>query len=89
MLKIDRLSLTLPRGFENRAEAIAQRIAADLADTSREALPAQPGGAATHIARLAPSAVTALPSASDAEVARRITVAIRQQLANASPGGSR
>lgn len=73
MITIDRLKLTLPPGFEARADALARRIAEELA-----ALPAD-GPLSRKRLTVPPLALE--PGLSDREMARRVAGAIRGQLA--------
>ncbi len=66
MLKIDRLRLTLPAGFEGRARSIARRLAEELA----RPLPA--GASGQRLARLEIPPLTVGPEAGDRQIARRL-----------------
>jgi len=68
MIKIDRLSLRLPQGFESRANAIAHRIATGL---ERH----QPGASA-DIDRLETPPVSVFPHEGDEAVAQKAVAAI-------------
>lgn len=70
-VRIDRLSLRLPAGFEARAAAIGRLVAADLAQVLRERRP--PAGWAPG-----PVHVQASPSDPDAAVARRIAAGVAE-----------
>ena len=75
MITIDRLRLTLPAGFEGRADAVARRVARELAD-----LPELPPTASRRLARLTLPPLTLDPALGDGIVARRIATALHERL---------
>jgi hypothetical protein len=79
MISIDRLRLTLPAGFEGRADAVARRVAEELASL--------PQTDSRRLTRLILPPMTLDPRLGDGEIARRIANAIHQQLAVADAGG--
>lgn len=78
MIAIDRLRLTLPAGFEGRADAVARRVAEELAGL--------PPRDSRRLARLTLPPLTLDPGLGDGEIARRIADAIHGQLT--APDGS-
>lgn len=72
MLSIDRLRLTLPPGFADRADAVARLVADELA--------ALPLAGDRTLARLAVPPVAVPPGGSDREVAGRVARAIHGAL---------
>jgi hypothetical protein len=72
MIAVDRLRISLPAGFERRAERIARLVAGELA--------ALPVGASASLDRLAVPAVDLAHGASDAQVAGSIARAIGAHL---------
>ena len=77
MLKIDRLRLSLPAGFETRADRIARLVADELA-----ALPLQ-GDA--NLDRLALPTVEVGPRATDRQVASSIASSMASHLGGTKP----
>lgn len=78
MLKIDRLRLSLPAGFEARAGRIGRMVAERLAD-----VPPQSGVA---LERLVPPPVEVTCVLSDREVAERVAAAVHGQLGRVVAG---
>lgn len=72
MLKIDRLRLSLPAGYESRADRIARLVADELAGLQLQ------GDA--HFDRLTLPAVEVGPRATDRQVAGAVTRAMASQL---------
>ena len=72
MLKIDRLRLSLPPGYEARAERIARLVADELASL--------PGQGDAHLERLALPTVEVGPRATDRQVAGAIAGAMGSHL---------
>jgi hypothetical protein len=81
MLKIDRLRLSLPAGYEPRAKRIAALVAAELADR----LPA--GAGELRVDRLVLPAVNVAHGASDRQVAGAVASAIAGGLSSKPRGG--
>lgn len=79
MISIDRLRLTLPAGFDGRADRVARRVAEELAG-----LP-QPDS--RRLARLTLPPMTLDPRLGDREIARRIATAIHERLSAPDAGG--
>ncbi len=75
MLRIDRLRLQLPPGFEHRAEGIARLVG--------DALGRRPVSGDRRIARLAPPAVEITAGTGDREIAGRVAAAIHRQIGEA------
>lgn len=76
MLTIDRLRLTLPPGFESRADAVARLVADELA---ARPLRADPSGD-RRVDRLSVPSVTAPVGGTDREVARVVARAVHGEL---------
>lgn len=72
MITIERLKLTLPAGFEGRADAVARRVAEELA--------ALPIGGSRRLERLEVPTLEIGAGLGDREIARRIAGAIHRQL---------
>lgn len=72
MLTIDRLKLSLPSGFEKRADGIARLVASELA--------AFPVTRDAHVAHLSVPAVQIAPHATDRHIASAIAGGIRSRL---------
>lgn len=79
MISIDRLRLTLPAGFDRRADAVARRVAEELADL--------PQADSRRLARLTLPPLTLDPRLGDREIARRIAGAIHERLSAPDAGG--
>lgn len=79
MISIDRLRLTLPAGFDRRADAVARRVAEELAGL--------PPLDSRRIARLRLPPLTLDPRLGDREIARRIATAIHEHLNAPDAGG--
>lgn len=79
MISIDRLRLTLPAGFDGRADAVARRVAEELADL--------PQADSRRLARLTLPPLTLDPRLGDREIARRIAGAIHERLSAPDAGG--
>lgn len=79
MITFDRLRLTLPPGFEHRAEAVSRRVADELA-----ALPALPE---RRLDRLTVPPLSIEPGAGDREIARRIAREIHRAIGGNTAGG--
>jgi hypothetical protein len=80
MLKIDRLRLSLPPGFESRADRIARLVADELA-----ALPLQGD---VHLDRLTLPTVEVGRNASDRQVAGAVASSMAVHLNRSSGGGA-
>lgn len=79
MIAIDRLRLTLPAGFEGRADAVARRVAEELAGL--------PPRDSRRLARLTLPPLTLDPALGDGEIAHRIAEAIHERLTAPETGG--
>jgi len=79
MISIDRLRLTLPTGFDRRADAVARRVAEELAGLPRVD--------SRRLARLTLPPLTLDPRLGDGEIARRIATAIHERLNAPDAGG--
>lgn len=78
MISIDRLRLTLPAGFAGRADAVARRVAEELANLPRVD--------SRRLERLTLPPLTLDPQLADVEVARRIATAIHERLSGPDAG---
>ena len=72
MLTIDRLRLHLPRGYRHRSASIGRLLAEELARI--------PLGRDQQIEHLRLPSVTIAPGDSDRRIAKKITVAVTQQM---------
>jgi hypothetical protein len=79
MISIDRLRLTLPAGFDRRADAVARRVVEELAGL--------PQADSRRLARLTLPPMTLDPRLGDREIARRIATAIHERLNAPDAGG--
>ncbi len=79
MLVIDRLRISLPPGFEHRAENVARLVAAELA--------ASPLAGDRRVDRLEVPAVEIGAGAGDRQVAGQVASAIHHQLRPGNGGG--
>lgn len=77
MLKIDRLRLTLPSGYEARAERIARLVADELASLQLQG--------SAQFDRLALPAIEVGPRATDRQVASSIAGAMAPHLTGGKP----
>ncbi len=78
MLVIDRLRISLPPGFEHRAESVARLVAAELA--------ALPVAGRRRVERLEVPAVEVAAGDGDRHLAGRLATAIHHQLRQTSGG---